>query len=212
MLHVTDRAKANALNMHFQAQFTQEKKDIPLLHTYDYPDISTLTVGLVGVTNQLKAVNTNKACGPDELPARIYHDYAEELAPMLQFIFQQSYYNGTVPDDWKKATVSAIHKKGSTSSAANYRPISLTCIACKIMEHIVLSHMNKHLAKYNIICKRQDGFRASLSCCTQLIESIHDWALFLNEKRSNKARQVDTTLLDFSKAFDRAAHRRLLLN
>ncbi len=209
-LHVTDKAKASALNSHFKAQFTQERGDIPPLQTSDFPAISPLTVGLEGVIKQLKAVNPNKASGPDELPSRIYHDYAEELAPMLQFIFQQSYDEGTIPDDWKKATVSAVHKKGSTSSPANYRPISLTCIACKIMEHIVLSHMNKHLARQNIISNKQHGFRASFSCATQLIESIHDWALSLNEKRNNRVCQVDTILLDFSKAFDRVAHRRLL--
>ncbi len=209
-IHVSDSAKAEALNSHFQAQFTQERGDIPEMPESPYPSLENLTVGLEGVVRQLKNVNPNKATGPDELPARIFHDYAEELAPMLRFIYQQFYDMGTIPDDWKHATVSAIHKKGPTSSAANYRPISLTCIACKIMEHICLSHINKHLERHSIIKGIQHGFRACFSCTTQLIESVHDWALSLNEKRGNRVCQVDTILLDFSKAFDRVAHNRLL--
>ncbi len=51
----------------------------------------------------------------------------------------------------KKVLYLLCTKKGSTSSPANYRPTSLTCISCKIMEHIVISYMNKHLAQQKII-------------------------------------------------------------
>ena len=95
---------------------------------------------------------------------------------MLAFIYQQSLDSEGIPNDWKESLVTAIHKKGSTSSASNYRPISLTCIACKIMEHVVLSNINTHLSRHQILSDKQHGFRASLSCATQLIESLYDWA------------------------------------
>jgi hypothetical protein len=65
------------------------------------------------------------------------------------------------------------------------------------MEHIVLSHMAKHLAANNIIINEQHGFRKSFSCETQLITAIHDWATNINQKR-----RTDVILLDFSKAFE----------
>ena len=68
----------------------------------------------------------------------------------MQFLFQQSYNQGCVPEDWNKTIVIAIHKKGPKWDPGNYRPISLTCLVCKVMEHAVLSHMAKHLAAYNI--------------------------------------------------------------
>ena len=74
------------------------------------------------------------------------------------------------------------------------------------MEHIVLSHMAKHLSKNNIIIDEQHGFRQRFSCETQLITTIHDWA-----KSINVCRQTDAILLDFSKAFDSVPHQRLLL-
>ena len=82
---------------------------------------------------------------------RVYRDYAEELSPMLAFIYQQSLDNSEIPNDWKESLVTTIHKKGSTSCASNYRPISLTCIACKVMEHVVLSKVNKNLSSNHIL-------------------------------------------------------------
>ena len=44
---------------------------------------------------------------------------------------------GIVPDDWKKANVSAIFKKGDKENPGNYRPISLTSQVCKIFESML---------------------------------------------------------------------------
>ena len=98
----------------------------------------------------------------------------------MKNIFQQSYDCNTVPSDWSNALVTAIFKKGNKSDPANYRPISLTCIFCKIMEHIILSHMSKHLSLNNIIIDQQHGFREKFSCETQLISAVHDWAKGIN--------------------------------
>ena len=78
------------------------------------------------------------------------------------------------------------------------------------MKHVVLSKVNKHLSSNHILSKKQHGFRQSLSCATQLIESLHDWAFSLNASSGIRCCQVDAVLLDFSKAFDRVAHGRHL--
>ena len=64
----------------------------------------------------------------------------------LAFIFQQSYNYSVVPSDLSKALVTAVFTKDNKSDPSNYRPILLSCICCKIMEHIVLSHTAKHLS------------------------------------------------------------------
>ena len=69
---------------------------------------------------------------------------------------------------------------------------SHTCLVCKIMEHVVLSHMAKHLAAYNILLDSQHGFREKLSTQTQLITSVHDWATTLNNRG-----QCDLSLIGF---------------
>ena len=64
----------------------------------------------------------------------------------LAFIFQQSYNYSVVPSDLSKALVTAVFTKDNKSDPSNYRPVFLSCICCKIMEHIVLSHTAKHLS------------------------------------------------------------------
>ena len=110
-----------------------------------------------------------------------------------------------IPTDSSNALVTAI-KKVDKSNPANYCPISLTCICCKITEHIILSHMAKHLSLNNILIDQQHGFREKFSCEAQLISAIHDWA-----KGINFCSQTDVILLDFSKALDSVPHERLLV-
>ena len=112
---------------------------------------------------------------------------------------------GVVPQSWKNAFVSPIFKKGKRSDASNYRPISLTSIACKVLEHVIHSSIIRHLESYNILSNFQHGFRKKRSCESQLLLTVHDLALGLN-KRS----QIDAVLLDFSKAFDKVPHQRLI--
>ena len=39
--------------------------------------------------------------------------------------------------EWKLANVSAIFKNGPKDNAGNYRPVSLTAQACKLLESIL---------------------------------------------------------------------------
>ena len=57
---------------------------------------------------------------------------AEEIAPVLQCIFQKSLDTGELPLDWRKANITTLFKKGATTDPANYRPVSLTCTCCKL--------------------------------------------------------------------------------
>ena len=75
-----------------------------------------LHVSVEGVTKLLRKVNPNKASGPDSIPARILKELADEIAPLLTTIFNKSLEQGEVPTDWRKANVTAIYKKGTSTS------------------------------------------------------------------------------------------------
>ena len=170
-----------------------------------FESITSLSIDACCVLSQLRQLNPNKAQGPDELSPQLLKLVTEELAPALTIIFQQSYDLSSTPKDWNSVIVTPIYKKDFKSDPSNYGPISLTCICCKIMEHIMLSHIAKHIAKNNIIINEQHGYRNKLSTITQLINTTTDWANTLNNKG-----QTDIIFLDFSKAFDKISHRFLL--
>ena len=146
---------------------------------------------------QLLQLNPRKACGPDEIPARVRKELSPSIAPWLSSIFQQSYDTGGGPSDWTKALVTAIHKKDSKLNSANYRLISLTSLCYKVMDHIILSRIAKHLAANSILIDQQHGFRQRFSCETQLISAVNNWAKCINSRSP-----TDVILPDFSKAFD----------
>ena len=52
----------------------------------------------------------------------------------------------------------------------NYRPISLTCILCKVLEQIVASSLSRYFDQNDIQYDLQHGFRERRSCETQLIQ------------------------------------------
>ena len=153
----------------------------------------------------LLKLNPAKARDPDSIPARILKELAHEIAPYLVSIFQRSLDTGKVPKDWRMANVTDIFKKGEQYKPSNYRPVSLTCICCKIQEHIITSNVLKHIDEHNILTDCQHGFRARRSCETQLLTLADELVSGLDKKH-----QHDLIVLDCSKALDRVPHQRLL--
>ena len=94
-----------------------------------------ITVDPKGVTKLLERLNVHKVSGPDGLNARVLKESRNEISPILALIFNESLAWVNVPGDWRQANVSQVFNKGEKYDAANYRPLSLTCICCKTLEH-----------------------------------------------------------------------------
>ena len=95
--------------------------------------------------------------------------------------------------------------KRDKADPSNYRPISLTCVLCKVPEHIVASSLSKHFTELNILYELQHGFRERRSCETQLIILIDELS-----KTMQMGKQTDLILFEVSKAFDKVAHEKLI--
>ena len=205
-IHIRPEAKAEALNAQFCSVFTKENVDhIPDKGPSPHPSMPKISISTNGIEKQLKHLNPKKASGPDGITCRFLKDYAKELSPILSYIYQQSLDSSQVPKDWRNAQVVPLFKKEDRSKPVNYRPVSLTAVCCKVLEHVIVSNMMTHLDKHNILTDYQHGFRRSRSCETQLFLTVNDLAFALH-----KAQQVDMAVLDFSKAFDKVPHRRLV--
>ena len=96
-------------------------------------------------------------------------------------------------------------KKGDRLQPINYRPVSLTSITCKMLEHIITSNILQHLDAHNILHHAQHGFRKHRSTETQLIQLMDNLAHNIDNRI-----HTDAILLDFQKAFDKVPRHRLL--
>ena len=157
------------------------------------------------IEEMLSFLKTDKAPGPDGLSPLILKRASATLSYPLSILFNRSMQVSKVPAEWKQALVSPIFKKGSKKAPGNYRPVSLTCIVCKIMEKLVRVKIVQHLSKFNLISRDQHGFVKGRSCSTQLLEVLDAWTEALDDGGC-----VDVIYMDFQKAFDTVPHRRLI--
>ena len=103
-----------------------------------FTPMGDITVDPKGVLKLLDNLKIHKAPGPVGPSSRVLKECSSEIAPVLTLIYSALLARGTVhvPDEWQQANVAPVFKKGVKYDAANYRPVSLTCICCKIVEHI----------------------------------------------------------------------------
>jgi hypothetical protein len=150
------------------------------------------------VLKLLQNLKTDKSPGPDSLHPRLLFEIKESIAEPLSIIFNQSLALKTVRKEWKNSQISAIFKKGNTSQAQNYRPVSLTSVVCKIMEKLIRLHIINHMKANKLFSNKQYGFIEGRSTALQLLEVIDKWSEALDE-----GLDIDCICTDFQKAFDK---------
>ena len=200
------KSKAEILSGQYKSVLSQESdNNIPEPDEPESPTMPEITVTEEGVFKLLLNLKENKASGPDQTPAKILKAAAKPLSKCLTVVFNSSLGSGILPHDWCTANITPIFKKGERYKASNYRPVSLTCICSKLIEHIIVSQLLDHFDQHSILSDRQHGFRSQRSCESQLISLTQE----LHEKLEKKS-QVKMIVLDFSKAFDKVPHKRLM--
>ena len=208
--------QATVLNQQFESVFSRPKTlrrkslaELALWFQGQKPknvnSMPEITITDKRVEGLLKGLNPNKASGPDEISPRLLKELHAEIAPILAKIYRSSLSTGIVPDDWKIALVAPVYKKGPKCKPSNYRPISLTCIASKLIEHILVSNIITHFDSQNLLNSFQHGFRSKHSCETQLVSFTQE--IFDNLENY---KQTDLIIMDFSKAFDKVDHKLLI--
>jgi hypothetical protein len=200
--------KAQILNDFFQSVFTNE----PELEGEE-PDpnesrllIADINIEMRTVKESLQKLNSSKASGPDAIPTKILKDMSEHFAFPLLRIFSMSLEHGVLPLDWKTADIAPIYKGGQKHAPNSFRPISLTCVCCKILERIIKSSLVHFLESNNLLSNAQFGFRQNRSCVMNLLLCMEHWT-----KQLDNGVPVDVVYIDFRKAFDSVPHQRLLV-
>lgn len=203
---IVENESATALNDFFISVFTDgglgEVASPCSLSSAIMPPIVISSTGISALIDKLKL---SSSAGMDNISTKILKSTNIVSSEYLSLIFSQSLSDRQSPKDWKIGKIIPVHKSGDRSLVSNYRPISLTSVPSKLLEHIISSNIISHLNSINFFYPLQHGFRKGLSCETQLAEFTHDLLVNMNNNY-----QTDVIFLDFAKAFDRVPHRHLL--
>ena len=181
---------ADFFNTYFASVFTSDN-----LNRTDNPVLTELNLTELEVETLLNSLDTNKATGSDEIPARLLKDTASVIAPSICKLFNKSLKQGKVPQDWKLANVVPVYKEGDKEYTENYRPISVLPIISKVLEWCIFMNNRHHFSQ--IIYDHQHGSLQGKSCVTNLLETLYYVGACLDN-----GGQVDMVYLDMSKAFD----------
>ena len=120
-------------------------------------------------------------------------------------MFKNSLQTGSIPKIWKTANITAIYKSGDKKFTGNYRPVSLTCIICKLLEKMIRESIVNHMKKYDLFSDKQYGFISGRSTVLQLLAVLESWTQSLDV-----GNDIDVAYYDYMKGFDKVSHRRLI--
>ena len=167
--------------------------------------ISKYHISPEDVFTKLSNLKRTKASGPDNLPSWVLNEFAMELSSPVAEIFNASIQERVVPVSWKEADVIPIRKTDKVKEIENdLRPISLTPILSKTLEHFVAEWIMSQIR--HLVDRKQFGSLAGLSTTHALLSFFHH--LYGTTDQPDQC--VRVLLLDFSKAFDKIDHHILI--
>jgi hypothetical protein len=151
-----DSEKAEILGEFFSSVFTKEPEDdTPTLERKEVKvNMLELKINRDKVTKLLMKLKVDKSPGLDNLHPRFMKETAETLSEPLTIFYNQSLRKSEVPSMWRSALISAIFKKGNKCQAGNYRPVSHTSVACKVLESLVREHIIEFMKRNNFFTKK----------------------------------------------------------
>ena len=166
--------KAEILAKEYESVFASEDlTNIPNIFPSPYPDMPNVEIKEEGVLKQLNQLNVHKSTGPDGLSPYLLKMLAPSISPRLTRIFKQSLALNENPEDWKIQFIAPILKpRKEKTEASSYRPIAITSVCSKILEHIIYSQTMDHLDHFKILSSLQHGYRNGASTDTQLLKII----------------------------------------
>ena len=204
-LSQSDFDTAECLNNFFSSIFTREVDDDPPFPLRTTAELCSVNISFDDVAKVIRSLPCKSAPGPDGITYQMIKEGGLTLIDILTRFFVILMDTGKLPLEWKLAYVVPIFKKGSRARCENYRPISLTCVVCKILEVILKKAILNFFLDNQLLNFSQHGFLPQRSSLTALLVFLDDVSLSIDEGKC-----TDAIYLDFSKAFDSVPHQYLI--
>ena len=206
----TNTPTASSLNSYFASITSSNHKvaleSVVLSNPGAHVDICNLPLITPSTCSALISdLKPKTSSGVDTVSAVVLRSCPETLSTPLSVIINSSITSTSFPVQWKSAIIHPLHKKGLTSTCANYRPISMLPAASKVAEMYIVDILTDHLERNNLLHPLQSGFRRGHSTQSLLLYLTDSWY-----KSLDKGDMVGVVYLDIAKAFDTINHSLLL--
>ena len=149
----------------------------------------------------ISSCSNNKSFGPDKLSIFHLKNLGPKAIEYLTALFNDNITSCQIPAIWKSSIVNPIPKPGQDSSlGTSYQPISLLCLAAKVVEALILTTVNTHL----LPAFDQHGFRHGHSTTSALLHLTSDVATGFNQRKP--PHRTICVSVDLPAAFDTVNH------
>ena len=186
---------------HFETVLNSTTPSPCCVNLEDVDPTQNANITLEEVKDSLKRMKNGKASGVDGIPGELIKN-SEYIAQRLHNIVCKIWIEENIPEDWKKAIIQPIHKKGNKMDCKNYRGISLLCTAYKVFSNILRTRILAELE--DVVGEYQGGFRGGRSTIDQLfvvrqtMEKFYEYNVDLHQ-----------IFVDFKMAYDSINRNRL---
>ena len=190
---------------HFQNLLSVDRNDdsdnFDSVQQFDIrPDINTAEFSEDEITVALKAMKSDKAPGLDGLTLDVWK-LQKSQKYLKQFCIET--FNGVRPDEWGLSGIVPVPKKGDLTRCTNYRGISLTQIASKVYNRLILNRIRPSID--SLLRPSQNGFRPGRKTTSHLLALRR-----IIEELQNHKKEAVITFIDFKKAFDSIDRKKML--
>ena len=196
--------KADLLSDHFHSKQSRESVDL-LVTCHPSPSLITFAFRSCEVKRLLLDLDPYGGTDPLGMFPLFLKRMADVLAPRRSVVFRRLLRLGSFPAYWRQANVTPIPKGPSTSSVANYRPISMAPVLSKVFERLVAVRLRRFMEHCGVLPTTLFAYRKGLGTCDALLCVSHTLQSALESGQEARIVQID-----FSAAFDRFNHQGIL--
>ena len=196
--------KADLLSDHFDSKQSWGSVDL-LVTCHPSPSLITFAFRSTEVKRLLLDLDPYGDTGPLGMFPLFLERTADVLAPHLSVVFRQLLRLGSFTACWRQANVTPIPKDPSSTSVANYRPISVPPELSKVFQRLVAVRLGRFMEHYGVLPTTQFAYLKGLGTCDALVCVSHTLQSPLESGQGARIVQID-----FSAAFDRVNNQGIL--